>query len=736
MSTRPGKDKSKPARSPRQGRGRIASKAPAPERRRGARAAEAPPPIAPAPVEAAGIPAVRHEQTGGPVRVTAAKGRPMLVWVGKRPLSHVTAFPAQAVERFAAGEQTAWSGATWQDWPAAYPPGGLLFHGDNKEVLAHLLANGFRGKVNLIYIDPPFDSGADYVRKVSLRGATGSAKIDGDQYTLGEQIQYTDIWANDNYLQFMYERLLLLKELLSADGSLYVHVDARKAHHLRALLDEAFGSDAFRNQIAWKRTSAHAGASQYGAVTDYLLFYTADPAGNTWNQQFQSLTEVHRARHYRHTDERGVYALGELTAPGLRRGPSGDPWHGFNPSAIGRHWGNLPSALERLDAQGMIYWPERPGAWPRLKRYESDLEGRSCTDFWDDLDPINMVGSEREIYPTQKPEGLLERIIASSSNPGDLVLDCFVGSGTTAAVAQKLGRRWIACDINKGAIQTTAKRLQTVMREQVEESQQRAAAGEQGNLLGEEPKKEQPAAPAQLSFSVWRVNDYDLQIQHNEAVALACEHIGVQRTRTDSFFDGTLGRRLVKIIPFDHPLSPADLEELRRELDGRPAEDREMTLVCLGMEIAATAWIDDWNRLRKGRNAANKVHVIELRTDQKYGRFIRHEPARASVKVRRRNGRLSVAIDEFISPGIIERLRQQAGVLQPMIEDWRAMVDCVMIDPAWDGRVFNVALSDIPERKTDLVQGTYDLPAPSGETTVAVKIIDMLGEEVIVTSQV
>ncbi len=670
------------------------------------------------------------------MRVTAAKGRPMLVWVGKRPLSHVTAFPAQAVERFAAGEQTAWSGATWQDWPAAYPPGGLLFHGDNKEVLAHLLANGFRGKVNLIYIDPPFDSGADYVRKVSLRGATGSAKIDGDQYTLGEQIQYTDIWANDNYLQFMYERLLLLKELLSADGSLYVHVDARKAHHLRALLDEAFGSDAFRNQIAWKRTSAHAGASQYGAVTDYLLFYTADPAGNTWNQQFQSLTEVHRARHYRHTDERGVYALGELTAPGLRRGPSGDPWHGFNPSAIGRHWGNLPSALERLDAQGMIYWPERPGAWPRLKRYESDLEGRSCTDFWDDLDPINMVGSERENYPTQKPEGLLERIIASSSNPGDLVLDCFVGSGTTAAVAQKLGRRWIACDINKGAIQTTAKRLQTVMREQVEESQQRAAAGEQGNLLGEEPKKEQPAAPAQLSFSVWRVNDYDLQIQHNEAVALACEHIGVQRTRTDSFFDGTLGRRLVKIIPFDHPLSPADLEELRRELDGRPAEDREMTLVCLGMEIAATAWIDDWNRLRKGRNAANKVHVIELRTDQKYGRFIRHEPARASVKVRRRNGRLSVAIDEFISPGIIERLRQQAGVLQPMIEDWRAMVDCVMIDPAWDGRVFNVALSDIPERKTDLVQGTYDLPAPSGETTVAVKIIDMLGEEVIVTSQV
>jgi adenine-specific DNA-methyltransferase len=669
------------------------------------------------------------------VKITAAKGRPMLTWVGKRPIGQIQAFPAQAIERFEAA--TTPGDGRWSDWPARYPHGGLLFHGDNKEVLAHLLANGFRGKVQLIYIDPPFDSGADYVRKVSLRGPAGVSKIDGETYTLGEQIQYTDIWANDNYLQFMYERLLLIKELLAPHGSLYVHVDSRKAHYLRTILDEAFGVDAFRNEIAWKRTSSHAGANQYGAVTDHIIFYAVDPASNTWNQQFQDITDVHKARHYRHHDERGVYALGELTAPGMRRGPSGEPWRSFNPSAIGRHWGQLPSELDRLDTDGLIYWPSRSGAWPRLKRYESDLKGRSCTDFWDDLDPINMVGSERENYPTQKPEDLLYRIIRSSSNCGDLVLDCFVGSGTTAAVAQKLGRRWIACDINKGAIQTTAKRLQAIMRDQVEEANVRSDAERQGSLLGADDGKEEPPAPAQLSFSVWRVNDYDLQIQHNEAVALACEHIGVQRIRTDSFFDGTLGKRLVKIIPFDHPLSPADLDEVRRELDARPDEDREITLVCLGMEIAAKAWVDDWNRLRKGRNAANRVHVIELRTDQKYGRFIRHEPAKASVKVQRRRERLCIAIEEFISPSIIERLRQQAGVLQPAIEDWRAMVDCVMIDPAWDGQVFNVVLSDIPERKGDLVQGTYELPAPPGDkTTVAVKIIDMLGEEVLVTSNV
>ena len=121
-------------------------------------------------------------------------------------------------------------------------------------MLAHLLANGFRGKVKLVYIDPPFDSGADYVRKVSLRGATGTAKLDGETYTLGEQVQYTDIWANDNYLQFMYERLMLLKELLAEDGSIYLHCDWHKSHHLRCLMDEVFGAENCLNELVWKRT--------------------------------------------------------------------------------------------------------------------------------------------------------------------------------------------------------------------------------------------------------------------------------------------------------------------------------------------------------------------------------------------------------------------------------------------------------------------------------------------------
>jgi hypothetical protein len=153
------------------------------------------------------------------------------------------------------------------------------------------------------------------------------------------------------------------------------------------------------------------------------------------------------------------------------------------------------------------------------------------------------------------------------------------------------------------------------------------------------------------------------------------------------------------------------------------------------MELAAQAWVEEWNRLRKGRDAVNRIEVIELRTDPKYGRFIRHEPASARVSVSRKGGVLKVEIQDFLSPGILERLAQQTPLLKPKIDDWRAMADCVMIDPSYDGRVFRVALADVPARKTDLVQGTYELPAPKGKTTVAVKVVDMLGEEVLVLAE-
>lgn len=652
------------------------------------------------------------------VKITAAKGRPMLTWVGKRPLSHVTAFPAQHIETFDPEKSPAAvaapplskgvgeAGGIWQDWPFSYPQGGLLFHGDNKEVLAHLLANGFRGKVNLIYIDPPFDSGADYVRKVTLRGPKGTAKLDGETYTLGEQIQYTDIWANDNYLQFMYERLMLIKELLADNGSIYLHTDWHKSHLLRCIMDEIFGNGGddgnapgYKGEVVWCYKTRQFSKQYWNRKHQCILFYTK---GDKWIFNWEAVLNSYSnatIKKFKHEDENGKY---RLVGRGIKDSP-------------------IRSAKD-VDPKWEIEHPE-------LVTRDYLKDGYAPED-WIIIDIENQASFDRHNYdyPTIKPKELIRRIMRASSKEGDIVLDCFIGSGTTAAVAQKLGRRWIGCDINKGAIQTTSKRLQTIIQEQLASSKHKPIPlpfSHEGEAETDSVK------PAQLSFSVWRVNDYDLAVQHNEAVNLACEHIGIQRTRTDAYFDGTLGKPLVKIIPFGHPLTPLDLEELRRELEARPDEDRPITVVCLGMELAAKSWVEDWNRMRKGKDAVNKIEIIELRTDPKYGKFLNHEPARAKVRISRNNDKVSVEIEDFISPTIIERLSQQAGLLKPKIDDWRCMVDCVMIDPNYDGKVFNVSLSDVPEKKTDFVVGKYELPAPAGATKVAVKIIDMLGEDIL-----
>lgn len=645
----------------------------------------------------------------------------MLSWVGKKPLGRVTAFPAQHIERFTA-EDAAHplppSSADWSKWPKDLPQGGLLYHGDNKEVLAHLLANGFRGQVKLIYIDPPFDSGADYVRKVQLRGPKGTLKIDGEDYALGEQVQYTDIWSNDNYLQFMYERLLMLKELLSEDGALYLHCDWNKAHHLRCLLEEVFGPDGFKNEIIWQRVASRSDSTTYNHIHDVVMFCTKGP-DFVWNQQYHAYSDKYIEDKYSLVDAAGrKYQLDNLTSPNPRPNMMYE-WMGHASPEKG--WRYSKESMQELHDSGRIWYPEDKEKRPRLIRYLDEGKGVPLRSMWTDINPVNSQADERSEYPTQKPEKLLERVIATSTDPGDLVLDCFIGSGTTAAVAQKLGRRWIGCDINKGAIQTTAKRLQGVMQEQAGA----LSISSQGELV---VREDAPLLPCQLSFSTWRVNDYDLHIQHNEAVELACEHLGITRIRTDPFFDGTRGKMLVKIIPLNHPLTPLDLEALRIELKNRPEEERDLLVVSLGQEHKAREWVELYNHNRP----INKIHLIELRTDRKAGGFIKHEPMSVQASVQRDSDKLIVKIDDVVSPSIIARLDLQEGIFRAQIPDWRAVVDCILIDSSHDGTIFNVTLADVPERKQDFVNGRYEMAAPPVGAVVAVKVIDMLGEECVV----
>ncbi|MGH3929248.1 MAG: site-specific DNA-methyltransferase, partial [Pseudonocardiaceae bacterium] len=338
-----------------------------------------------------------------------------------------------------------------------------LIWGDNLHVLASL-ADKLGGQVDLIYIDPPFDSRQDYKVRIAVGdGGDDDDAADQDLAKLSsvlEEKAYRDTWGKgvESYLQMLYERLILLRELLSDRGSLFLHLAPNVSHLARVLLDEIFGAENFRAEIIWKRTTAHSDTKDFGTVHDSILCF-AKTKRHTWNPQYRDYDPSYLASKYRYKDGHRVYRRSDLMASGTRQGRSGLPWRGHDPTPKGMHWKFSIERLEELDKAGRIYWPEKPGGVPQFKRYLDEMPGHSVGDLWDDINPVNAQAIERLGYDTQKPTGLLERIITSSSDEGSIVLDCFVGSGTTAAVAEKLKRRWVAVDIGRFAIHTTRKRL-------------------------------------------------------------------------------------------------------------------------------------------------------------------------------------------------------------------------------------------------------------------------------------
>ena len=344
------------------------------------------------------------------------RGYPELRWTGKRPFTGTPYYPAQLKESF---------GVDIDGWR------NKLYWGDNLQVMSHLLRN-YRGKVNLIYIDPPFDSKADYKKKIELRGKS----ITTDSTTFEEK-QYGDIWTNDEYLQFMYERLILCRELLADNGSIYLHCDWHKSQYLRNIMDEVFGYSNFRNEIIWHYQTYQGQVKNFfPRKHDTLLFCT-----KTCNWNFTLLKDEYV----------------EKTIDFTR-------WNQYlneNNEITGANYPKTDSRFDGYYRRFVNEYHRNPGPNDVILK----LEGNTIDSVWDikAVDPKNL--EERLGYPTQKPEALLERIIKASSNPGDLVFDCFMGSGTTQAVAMKLGRRFLGADINLGAIQTTTKRLLKVAEE-------------------------------------------------------------------------------------------------------------------------------------------------------------------------------------------------------------------------------------------------------------------------------
>jgi len=345
----------------------------------------------------------------------------------------------------------------------------MLIWGDNKLVMASLLKD-FRGKIDLIYIDPPFDVGADFTLHLSI--GDGNGKVEKEQSLL-EAVAYRDMWGmgTDSYLHMMYERLSLMKELLSDKGTIYVHCDWHVNSYLRAVLDDVFGQEMLRSELVWKRTiGATSIADRYRTQTDTIYIYTKTN-NYIFNEQFTKdrLTQQELDQKFPLVDPvRGRYCTDNLANPDFRPNLMYE-YKGYKPPTKG--WAISLEKMKKWDEEGRLHFPDNKDNRIRRKRFLNEWPGTPVQNLWDDIPPLQSQATERLDYSTQKPEALLERIINASSNEGDLVADIFCGSGTTGAVAERLGRRWIMCDLGRFAIHTSRKRLIDLQRKLQAEGQ-------------------------------------------------------------------------------------------------------------------------------------------------------------------------------------------------------------------------------------------------------------------------
>lgn len=361
-----------------------------------------------------------------------------------------------------------------------------LYYGDNLDVLRQFVGDQ---SVDLIYLDPPFNSNRNYsviFNKHDVAEDENKAQIqafeDTWHWTHTTEAQYDEfvtrapmaianaltayrllLGENDAmaYLVNMAPRLLELHRVLKPTGSLFLHCDPVMSHYLKVLLDSIFGPSNFVNDISWRRSANTSSISKvFRRAHDCILFY-AKSKQYKFNIQYGELSQSGQ-EHYNYEDEKGMYSLAPLMVSGRRKGDTGQPWRGVDPSTRGKdgmHWVTTRDKLDAYDEQGLVVWPAKKGGLPRIKYYEHQSKGVAMNDFWEDIPPINSQAKESLRYPTQKPLKLLERIISAGSNPGDVVLDPFCGCGTSVDAAQRLGRQWIGIDITYIAVDLITKRL-------------------------------------------------------------------------------------------------------------------------------------------------------------------------------------------------------------------------------------------------------------------------------------
>ncbi len=596
-----------------------------------------------------------------------------------------------------------------------------LIWGDNKLVMASLLKE-FKGKIDLICTDPPFDVGADFTLNVPIGGKKET--ISKDQSAL-EMVAYRDMWGKgmDSYLQMLHERFNIMKELLTDSGSIYVHIGPNINHLVRSLLDEVFSPLQHQNEITWKRTFAHSDSKRFGIVHDVILFYSKSNSYK-YQRQFKPHEKSYINSHYalRDSDDRR-YRLVTLSAAG--QGPPRKFDNQEIPPPPGRHWAWGQDKINEGLKSGKIVFA-RTGQ-PNIKQYLDDLEGTAVQSVWDDIPPVNPVSPELLGYATQKPEALLERIIKTSSNEGDLVADFFCGSGTTGAVAEKLGRRWIMCDLGRFAIHTSRKRLIEIQRNLHHENKQ------------------------YRSFDVYNLGRYERQWWQKERLQGADEEhrrVVLEFYRAEllpnstGLLHGRKGQAFVHVDGIDSIFSRNELRLVVKAAHEAGAKEihclawefeMDLRLICHELEAAEGVKIKliPIPREIMEKNRTNPPPFLEMAV-------LEAEPIYHTKEGKRR---VDIKLTKFI-PSLAEVPSKELAVLKERaIKSGFDFIDFWAVDFNWrEGKPFEHHWQDYRTRKdrslktvSDFGYGKYP---QKGKYTACVKVIDVFGCDSSITVEI
>ena len=597
-----------------------------------------------------------------------------------------------------------------------------LIWGDNLLAMQALLAQGYEGQVDLIYIDPPFDSKSDYSYGVSA-GDVNATK----EASLLERLAYSDMWSagSDSYIDSLYPAIHLMKRLLSDSGSIYVHVGWQVSHYVRILLEEIFGRDNFVNEIIWKRGHAHSDAKQgtkhLGRIHESIfLFQKSDDA--YFNQMFTPYEKAYIEKYYSRRDENGRrYWLDNLQGPG--GGKKGNPR--YEVMGVTRYWRYSEKRMQELIEQGRIV-QTTPGTVPKYKRYLDEMPGRPIQDMWSDVKSLGGLGAqvdERTGFPTQKPEKLLERIVNTSSPEGGLVADFFSGSGTTLAVAEKLGRRWIGCDFGKVGIQVARGRL-------VEQDAKPFLIENIGNYQREMIYLQ--------GGRIWEMQRVILKLYGAEPHPDRSD-LGIRRTE-----EGGGGDELVHVGYPDRPTTAKKAAELARMAAGLDGGYRRLTLLAwdydydfdaawqqhagdVKVEVAKKLIPPDiYDYLKKAKDEAKFERLAEKVQFHEKPYLKLATPTRPTSK----DGAVTVGIERYTVFDFPVKKDEDKAKLRKL--PWAALIDYWAVDWDYDGRTFKSRWQAIrgngKKARTVPTTSTSEGGVKVGGT-VAVRVVDIFGND-------